>query len=50
MKNACSGCRYWIPLNGYDRRMICYYIVMEKRRRPCPPGEGCLVRAETEMA
>ena len=37
MQKNCRGCFYH---SGWS----CDYILLEKRRRPCPPGDGCTVR------
>lgn len=40
-QNACKGCVYY---GRAGAEPICEYILMEQRRRPCPPGEGCTVK------
>lgn len=37
MQEPCKGCMYFPGWN-------CDYILMEKKRRPSPPGEGCTAR------
>lgn len=37
MQEPCKGCMYF---SGWN----CDYILMEKKRRPSPPGEGCTAR------
>ena len=37
---ACRGCRH-LDLNG-----SCIYILNTGVSRPCPPGEGCIVKSE----
>jgi len=46
--SPCRGCRYYVLLDNRRGRRVCYYIVMEGHRRPCPPGAGCTVRLEGE--
>ena len=37
MQEPCQGCFYF---SGWN----CDYILLEKSRRPCPPGDACTVR------
>ena len=37
MQEPCQGCYYF---SGWN----CDYIILEKHRRPCPPGDECTVR------
>lgn len=39
----CRGCAY-LGYAGGDLRCCCY-IFIEDKRRPCPPGKDCTVRA-----
>lgn len=48
-KNAagCAGCRFASPVymgDGEELMCACVYILRTGKRRPCPPGPGCLVR------
>ena len=47
-RSPCKGCRYYVLLDNRRGRRVCYYIVMEEHRRPCPAGEGCTVRQEAD--
>lgn len=40
-KDYCRGCVYRTYAGAEP---ICGYILVERRRRPCPPGEGCTVK------
>ncbi len=40
---SCKGCAYAVLLSG---DWCCDYLGVTGHRRPCPPGEGCTVRAE----
>lgn len=42
VKNPCKGCAYWC--GGPTTTKTCDYILIEGKRRPCPPGEGCTVK------
>ena len=37
----CKGCVYRGKTSGDT---TCEYILIEKKRRPCKPGDGCTVR------
>lgn len=41
---ACAGCMYYAQLGSGSLQMACHYILIEKRRRPCDPGDGCTVK------
>lgn len=47
--SGCRGCRHYFEAadpNCYRQSIgSCVYILDEGRRRPCPAGEGCTVRA-----
>lgn len=38
----CMGCFYYGTI--CDNLRYCSYILVENRRRPCPPGKGCTVK------
>lgn len=40
-QNPCKDCVYY---GRAGAEPICEYILLEQRRRPCPPGEGCTVK------
>ena len=40
-KDYCKGCVYRTYAGGEP---ICGYILVERHRRPCPPGEGCTAK------
>lgn len=42
----CKGCAYAVLLGG---KWYCDYLMMTGRCRPCPPGEGCTVRRESDL-
>lgn len=42
---SCEGCVYAACLGG---DWYCDYLLTVGRRRPCPPGDACTVRAEAE--
>lgn len=46
--NPCKGCKYAVSEYKGSEGYYCQYILMTKKRRPCPPGEGCTVK-ETEQ-
>ena len=37
----CKKCIYW--KGGHEDTLCCNYIFMERKRRPCPPGDECTV-------
>ena len=39
----CKGCVYNAEL-GSPKSGYCNYIFVERKRRPCPAGNGCTVR------
>lgn len=41
---TCYGCHY-AELSDDGETPICLYILFTGKRRPCPAGEGCTVRA-----
>ena len=41
---GCRGCIYWRSLGGC---FACHYALDNYERRPCPPGDGCVVRKES---
>ncbi len=43
VSDNCKGCAYAVRLSG---DWCCDYLNLTGRRRPCPPGEECTVRAE----
>lgn len=45
MEGTCARCRFGIPVymgDGEELLTACVYILRTGRRRPCPPGEGCV--------
>ena len=46
----CRGCAYWADMvRNYDGIAgYCQYILLCRRRRPCPSGPGCTVRKEAD--
>lgn len=44
----CNGCVYKGIVQGHVP--CCNYILMEDKRRPCPPGEGCTVKKTNREA
>ena len=40
-KDYCKGCVYRTYAGAEP---ICGYILVERHRRPCPPGEGCTAK------
>ena len=44
-KNYCKGCYYSLCTEGM---YTCNYILIEKKRRGCPPGEKCSKRLEKQ--
>lgn len=42
---ACKGCLYAGKAGPF---WGCDYILIEKKRRPCKPGDGCTVRTVGE--
>ena len=38
----CRGCKYAAVLRS--NLIVCDYLSIEKKRRPCPPGSECTVR------
>ena len=40
---VCYKCRYSGQIHG-GGNLFCAYILITKRCRPCPAGEGCTVR------
>lgn len=43
---GCRGCVYAFKSGG---RYACQYILLKKKRRPCPPGAACVVREDVNM-
>lgn len=43
---TCRGCVYAFKSGG---RYACQYILLKKKRRPCPPGAACVVREDVNM-
>ena len=43
-ERACAGCVYFGWVGSYLG--CCNYILMEGKRRPCPPGKGCTVKTK----
>ena len=43
MQEPCQGCYYF---SGWN----CDYIILEKHRRPCPPGDECTVRKKRDAS
>lgn len=44
--SPCAGCHYWRDM------AVCYgchYILVEGKRRGCPPGEGCTKRKPMDL-
>lgn len=41
----CKGCVYNAEINGIPRG-YCNYIFVERKRRPCPAGRGCVVKVK----
>lgn len=37
----CENCKY---ASKWENNFICMYITYAQRRRPCPPGTGCIVK------
>ena len=44
--SPCTGCHYW---RGMSICYGCHYILVEGRRRGCPPGEGCTKKKPMDM-
>ena len=42
----CRGCIYLGTFHAYEK--CCDYILMTKRRRPCPSGDGCTAKKTRE--
>lgn len=42
MQRECKGCYYY---SGWN----CDYILFEKHRRPCPPGDQCTVKSSKSI-
>lgn len=42
----CEGCKYYGLVGSGGRQKACHYILIERKKRPCDPGEGCGVRRE----
>ena len=42
MQRSCKGCYYY---SGWS----CDYILFEKHRRPCPPGDQCTVKSSKRI-
>ena len=42
--DGCEGCIFF--RGGFEVNRCCNYIFIMKKRRPCPPGEGCTVKIE----
>lgn len=41
-KHPCDGCYYFG--GRWEVVKCCNYYLITNQRRPCPPGEGCIVR------
>lgn len=44
---ACKGCRYY-KMMQCPSAMICDYISIEGKKRPCRPGKDCTVKTLKE--
>ncbi len=46
MDKHCLGCKYYRCI--YEEMWYCAYLIETDKRRPCPPGKGCTVKAKKE--
>lgn len=46
---GCHGCYYYKPIyRGINALLCCHYLLIEDKKRGCPPGKDCSRRLELD--